>query len=168
MTSISLPPEHWGSSLWKTMYCIAYTYPDSPSNDEKVAALHFYSSLAHLIPCETCRTHYKKLIAVKPVNPHCENRTKLLKWLEMVSNDVNTRLKKDPFDAEAYYKELDSMKIVPPAPRSAADVTYVYRKGKAPVAVPRKRPCNCGKRVVKKGVATTRATKTIKIAQKKK
>lgn len=109
--NISLPPEYWGKSFWNMMYSVAYTYPSKPTQTQKNAAISFYSSLRKLIPCESCREHYTKLLSQSPIHNNILSRTTLMKWVERISNAINTDLGKPLVDHQAVYAEMDKVKI---------------------------------------------------------
>lgn len=107
-----IPPETWGPFFWHTMHIVALGYPNEPTYAEKRAAKEFFESLAHLIPCPTCKMHYADHIKAKPVSPSLDNRKDLFRWTVEIHNLVNKDLGKPEYtEAEsiAYYHRLGSM-----------------------------------------------------------
>ena len=69
-----IPPTTWGPFFWHTMHLVALGYPSSPTYAEKRAAKEFYESLAHLIPCPTCKLHYAENIKKDPISPSVDSK----------------------------------------------------------------------------------------------
>ena len=74
------PPSVWGPFFWHTIHIVAIGYPKKPTYIDKKCAKEFYESLAYLIPCSVCRTHYKEHITSNPLTPFLDSRTDLIKW----------------------------------------------------------------------------------------
>ena len=95
----------WGKDGWKFLHSIAYCYKENEKSYQQ-----FFKSIQHVLPCIYCRRSYKKYITELPVD------TKhLTKWLYMIHNRVNEKLRKqgynlktDPSLAEVdeYYNNL--------------------------------------------------------------
>jgi hypothetical protein len=105
------PPTVWGPFFWHTIHITALGYPEEPNYTEKRAAKEFYESLAHLIPCPTCKEHYKTHLHNNPITPYLDKRSDLIKWTILIHNTVNKMLKKHEWtEAEimAYYNRLAS------------------------------------------------------------
>ena len=96
----------WGPCLWTTMHAFAYAYPESPTFQERAAAMGFLDSLVHLIPCAECRGHYAENIMKLP--PRVQSRDEFARWVVELHNGVNGMLKKKkaswtPEEAEQYW-----------------------------------------------------------------
>lgn len=98
-TGMSYPArfvEFFGPCTWKTMHAISFTYgtdPFHPTPDEEEAAVNFFNSLAHLLPCGACRTHYESYLKQNPVDT--SSREALSKWVYDLHENVNKRNHKD-------------------------------------------------------------------------
>lgn len=112
-------PDVWGPSMWLAMHLIAAYYPDQPSAAERRAALHFYSSLQHLLPCMACRAHYADMIAQSP--PRVGSGAELFEWTRRVHNNVNARTGKQQLSSrEAMEATLNGLR--PDARRRGGDM----------------------------------------------
>ena len=103
------PPSVWGPFFWHTMHIVAIGYPKNPTYIDKKCAKEFYESLAYLIPCSVCRTHYKEHIISNPLTPFLDSRTDLIKWTVDIHNSVNKMLGKPEWSMEevmAYYERI--------------------------------------------------------------
>jgi hypothetical protein len=104
-----LRPSTWGPFFWLTIHIIALGYPNEPTYTDKHAARDFFQSLGHLLPCPTCREHYKQHIAALPITPHLDRRGDLFKWTVDLHNAVNKSLNKPTWTEQeviAYIERL--------------------------------------------------------------
>lgn len=107
-----IPPTTWGPFFWHTMHITALGYPNQPTYAEKRAAKEFYESLAHLIPCPSCKMHYAELLKEHPVSPHVDSREDLFRFTVMIHNKVNVKLGKPEvteLEAIDFYHKLGAM-----------------------------------------------------------
>jgi hypothetical protein len=93
----AIAPKVWGPDVWKSINCIAFGYPNNPTQEHKIGYKLFFESLANVLPCESCRTSYKKFITeqnskVKLDMNVMENRNTLTKWLYDLHEKVNDKL----------------------------------------------------------------------------
>tara|TARA_B100001248_G_C27385186_1_gene459234 strand:+ start:925 stop:1335 length:411 start_codon:yes stop_codon:yes gene_type:complete len=106
-------PKIWGPHGWIFLHSIAYGYPNDPTPDEKKAAINFFNSLGHMLPCKTCSELYKKdLVLFKKTNElkkAVENKTNLIKFINLIHNNVNKSLNKKQYsdiEYDNYYKNM--------------------------------------------------------------
>jgi hypothetical protein len=99
-------PKIWGASGWLFIHSIALNYPDNPTKNEKNAIKDFLKSLKYLLPCKTCSELYIKdfpLIEKQiPLNKASENKTNLIKWVNLMHNQVNKNINKKTYSDEEY------------------------------------------------------------------
>lgn len=101
--SVNISPSVWGPRMWKTLHTIAFAYPEVPTAEQQQAALSFLTSLAQLLPCQSCRTHFAEYLAKNP--PTLGSREQFAKYLNQFHNAVNTRIGKPtvPYDSSRAY-----------------------------------------------------------------
>lgn len=89
-------PETWGPVIWSTMHVIAAAYPTTnPTEDDKETYRMFYETLAHVLPCLTCREHFNEIIAEYPLSDeHLASRKSLAEWVVGVRNKVSAAIGK--------------------------------------------------------------------------
>jgi hypothetical protein len=118
-----LPPEVWGPIFWATMHIVSMGYPDEPSYAEKRAAKEYFNGLQHLLPCPTCRNHFREVLQGIPVETWLDNRKSLVEWVWMAHNEVNRRLQKPTITQDEFYKRYKEMADrglpIPPAAPTA-------------------------------------------------
>lgn len=81
-------PKDWGPHVWYVMDIFAKGYGDNPSPALKRDANDFFRSLANLLPCEECRTHYATLLKQRPVSQNLQNSEVLLNWVSWIKAEV--------------------------------------------------------------------------------
>ena len=99
----------WGPIFWLNMHITALGYSQKPTYGDKKAAKDYMESLQFLLPCQTCREHYKVLLSTHPITPHLDRREDFFKYTVMLHNEVNKRLKKPimtEIEALLYIKRL--------------------------------------------------------------
>ena len=92
MDNNSISPTVWGPSGWAFIHYVALGYPNNPSMKDNNDYKNYYYNLAHVIPCEKCKEHYKETIIDNP--PKTQNKDELFKWTVDIHNIVNKRLNK--------------------------------------------------------------------------
>ena len=102
-------PSVWGPIFWKTMHIVSLGYSESPSNEEQQAAIQFYESLIHMIPCPICKEHYLQNITKLPVRNAVANRDTLVSWVFTMHNMVNEQLGHPQISFPAYIQSMQRM-----------------------------------------------------------
>jgi hypothetical protein len=104
-----LSPLIWGPLMWDMLHSIASTYPQTPSMLDKKRYYTFVVSLAHVLPCPSCRNHFRKtLLGYNFDIAHLESRDKLMRLIFDLHNIVNERLKKPDYSTEIHYAYMVS------------------------------------------------------------
>lgn len=91
MPAPSRSPEYWGRSFWFCMHTVAEFYPEHPDADDMAHARNFFHSLQGVLPCYACAQHYAQLLRKYPVDGALLSRDALMRWVNMVHNEVNRR-----------------------------------------------------------------------------
>ena len=89
----STDPKIWGPVLWKFLHIMAHNYPENPNPQTKASSRQFFYSLRHLLPCETCRTHYSEFLSKR--QPETDSPEALQEWLLWLHNEVTARTNPD-------------------------------------------------------------------------
>ena len=87
-------PTVWGKPTWMFLYCVAQTFPSTPSLQEKKKYKEFFYSLQWILPCKLCQHHYQQWIKECPIQPFLNNPSDLQKWLLLLDNYIRIRLNK--------------------------------------------------------------------------
>jgi hypothetical protein len=92
-----ITPKIWGPHFWEFFHLISLKYPNKPSDLDKLMAYELINSIYYILPCKTCRHHFKKNIEQFPLNDiDIKSRENFIKWFINFHNIVNISLKKSP------------------------------------------------------------------------
>jgi Erv1 / Alr family/Mimivirus sulfhydryl oxidase R596-like, C-terminal domain len=95
MESEGLYTQVWGPAFWQTLHNITFNYPYNPTEDDKDKYYNFFTSIAHVLPCSSCRKNYSNHIkegSTKLTHEAFESRDSLTKWLYNLHKKVSTVL----------------------------------------------------------------------------
>lgn len=87
----------WGPYVWYMIHKIAF---ELPQNYEKLSPniskylLNFYTNLQKLIPCPSCKNHYKVILSRFPINKYNSSGILISKWTIKIHNITNSALHK--------------------------------------------------------------------------
>lgn len=79
----------WGPSGWKLLHHATLVY--TPEN--KATYHKFFESVPYILPCKYCRTSLTDYYSELPMDSHMDTRAHLVKWLYMIHNSVNNKLR---------------------------------------------------------------------------
>lgn len=96
-----MEPNIWGPPAWTFLHSVTLNYPDNPSSEHKTNYKNFFESLGDVLPCPTCKKHYKENIIKHPIR--LDSKDDLTKWLVDIHNKVNEQNDKTIFS----YKEFN-------------------------------------------------------------
>ena len=99
-------PRYWGSKFWFVMHTVAEFYPQYPNTDDMANAKNFYTSLRHLLPCPSCAEHYSDLLLKYDIDNHLTSKDSLMRYVNMLHNEVNKRIGKPLVSYEQYLQNL--------------------------------------------------------------
>ena len=57
-----MEPKIWGEHAWIFLHTITLNFPENPTFEDKHNYKTFFESLKYILPCPTCREHYKENI----------------------------------------------------------------------------------------------------------
>jgi hypothetical protein len=103
----------WGPDGWKLLHSVAHNYPKNPTNTDKDVYAIFFESLQYILPCIYCRMSYTEYINELPIKNNLDDKNKLTKWIYLIHNKVNDKLRKqgllhaDDPTYESVYKRYD-------------------------------------------------------------
>lgn len=81
----------WGPKLWYKMHTKSFKY----TPDKRKEYIQYYTKdVINLIPCASCRDHYKRLIMHHPIDDFTSNKDSMIKWVIDIHNMVNKDLNK--------------------------------------------------------------------------
>jgi len=114
MKPIYSDPMLWGKHVWKTMEIFACTL----NYENKHHIFDFLEKLQYLLPCPTCRGHYKEYFQKKSPHRHMKSPIDLLRWIHELQGEIRRRQQRE--DKNLSFEDyLDSV-------ISSFDVPEVY------------------------------------------
>lgn len=111
--ALGMSPAVWGPLFWATMHIVSLGYSANPTEEERTAAIAFYNSLAHTIPCPICKTHYRAFLQKTPVESAVSSRHDLIHWVFDLHNAVNVQLGKPAITFDQYIAHMQSLAASP-------------------------------------------------------
>lgn len=119
------PVDLWGPGAWALLHTCSFTYPESPTTDDRRQFHDFLWAVARVLPCPRCRKHFMSYLqthAPAPCAAAFDDRKAISRLLVDVHNDVNRRTQKPEWTYAAarrrYSTEAGTVCPVlpPPAP----------------------------------------------------
>lgn len=99
--------DNWGPKMWDVMHTFSFAYPINPTSKQKEAALHFYSSIGHMIPCNNCSKHCIEYVQKNPIT--LNTKEDLILWVYTFHNEVNKRIGKMIYPLDRLYKRFEGI-----------------------------------------------------------
>lgn len=81
-------PEVWGSAGWKFIHCVASSYPQNPTDEQKQNMRGFLLHIGLTLPCVKCRAHFQRQLLEAP-DEIFDNKQTLFRWTVDAHNEVN-------------------------------------------------------------------------------
>lgn len=81
----------WPKPIWMTMHIFAGAFFESPTEEQRKAAVSWFESTAELLPCRVCSEHMREYIKNNPVYPHTTDRETFERYVYDFHNAVNDR-----------------------------------------------------------------------------
>lgn len=113
--SEGISPLIWGPGAWSFLHSVACTYPVAPTELQKRQYYTFMLALGNVLPCPSCREHYKKMLVEQNFCiGHLRDRETFFQFIFHLHNIVNTRLHKadhsTPEHYEAFKRRYEQLK----------------------------------------------------------
>ena len=102
-----MEPNIWGPPAWTFLHSVTLNYPDNPSSEHKTSYKKFFESLGDVLPCPTCKKHYKENIIKHPIR--LDSKDDLTKWLVDLHNKVNEKNDKTIFSYKEFNEKYEKL-----------------------------------------------------------
>lgn len=90
--SMSVPPNVWGPSAWRLLHRMSFAQPFSHYNNQNQGHVHFFTAVAHILPCAKCRINMKDHLHHLPVP---DDPKDIPKWVWRLHTRVSLSLVDD-------------------------------------------------------------------------
>ena len=87
----------WGPSGWRLLHSITFAY--IPRTD-KSAVREMFLMLPFVLPCKFCRASLSDYMEKHPLEPALESQEALTRWLYIIHNEVNAKLRNQKLHVE--------------------------------------------------------------------
>ena len=91
-------PDRWGPSAWDFLYCIAFSYPNKPTRQEKKDMLNFLTNMGNILPCLACRSNYNKNITKNPIKKALVSKRTLILYIMKMKNEIARKKRRKKLD----------------------------------------------------------------------
>ena len=108
---IGMGPETWGPIFWTTMHIVTLGYPETPTKEERDAAISFFNSFQKMLPCPICREHYSGFLKESPVEHAAISRNMLIFWAFTLHNKVNNHLGKQIYSWDNFIAHMRALSL---------------------------------------------------------
>lgn len=99
-----MDPKIWGRPYWFVLHIASLTYPENPTNEDKINYSNFIRSVSHVLPCASCQYHFKEYIRNYPIENYLDSKNNFIEWLIIAHNNVNRKNGKRQFSREEVEK----------------------------------------------------------------
>ena len=101
---MGINPMLWGYLQWELLHLMAYTYPNTPTEERQLSMRHYIQGMCPNLPCYGCSFHCSEYIRQYP--PTVESKEKLFKYLVDFHNSVNIKLGKRVYTESEVKKNI--------------------------------------------------------------
>lgn len=110
MVDFAITPDKWGPSGWRFFHYATLAYPIDPVSSDKLNMLNFIESFGKILPCNTCRNHFKNNLIINPITDSVlSSRNNLVSWGIDMHNLVNKQLGKKVYTQKEAMESLTNM-----------------------------------------------------------
>ena len=85
---MNIDPNIWGPQAWDFFFQVALSYPKNPTHYDKMRYKQFYIISGEVIPCEKCRSNFKKHLKMLPIDRYLDSSYNLFTWITKMQNKV--------------------------------------------------------------------------------
>jgi len=108
---LNIKPSYWGPHAWFFIDNVAFSYPKKPTSYHKELFKNFFYMIGNIIPCYSCRVHFKKNLKKFPLtNKILSDREKFIEWVFNLHNLVRKSQGKELFTPSKIMEYYDNPK----------------------------------------------------------
>ena len=94
--------QYWGPRYWYFLHSLVASYPEIPSETDKLLYQQMFILFVKLLPCTKCFFHFTTILKTFP--PNMTSRNDLILWGFNIHNKVNIRLNRKPLKLKHFNK----------------------------------------------------------------
>lgn len=112
MSSKYTSPQLWGPYFWFVMRCVAFNYPDRPTDNDVARTKQFFSSLQYVLPCDVCKKSYATHIVSISLDEGLKSKDALINWVEQIYAETQKNTPSQSSVPVQQPKQRDNIKSV--------------------------------------------------------
>jgi hypothetical protein len=99
----NISKDRWGNCYWYCMHYFCANLNDILTNSQKLSFKSFMICLVYLIPCSTCKNHYKEYLSKNNIDKYLNTNYNIYLYTFQLHNIVNAKLNKEIVDFNSSY-----------------------------------------------------------------
>lgn len=104
----------WGPCIWKTLHVLTVKIKDDCFIEQREKLIEMITHICSHLPCPICSTHAQGMIRRMKLK-NVQTKDQLIRFIFLMHNEVNKRLKKKLFiyeDVKAHYESMNTKNIL--------------------------------------------------------
>lgn len=101
--------ENWGPNAWRTLHAMSLSYPNAPTEADKLNMKTLLFQFARFLPCKLCSKHFHEVLQ-RRINPDSStalnSRDSFVNFVIDVHNEVNERLGKPVYSRNQAHRMI--------------------------------------------------------------
>lgn len=101
--------ENWGPNAWRTLHAMSLSYPNAPTETDKLNMKTLLFQFARFLPCKLCGKHFYEVLQRRIVpdsSTALNSRNNFVNFVIDAHNEVNERLGKTVYSRDEAYKMI--------------------------------------------------------------
>jgi hypothetical protein len=93
-----MDPSFWGKSTWQYLHTLTFSYPEQPTESDKIKYFNYFKQLPEFLPCSSCASSFKIYFEYIPISEYLDDIHGFTFWLYTIHFIVNLKLNKKNMD----------------------------------------------------------------------
>ncbi len=102
--------SEWGPCVWKVLHTLTIKIKDESFESQRKKMIEMIQLICNNLPCPICSSHATSFLK-KHRFTQIKTKEQMIRFIYEMHNDVNKRLKKDPFMFESLLSRYENMKF---------------------------------------------------------
>jgi hypothetical protein len=93
-----MDPSFWGKCTWQYLHTLTFSYPEQPTESDKLKYFNYFKQLPEFLPCTSCASSFKVYFDYIPISEYLDDIHGFTFWLYTIHFIVNLKLNKKNMD----------------------------------------------------------------------
>jgi hypothetical protein len=98
----------WGPCIWNVLHTLSIKIKDSHFDSQRTRIIEIIQKICNNLPCPICSSHASNFLRKNRFS-QLKSKDQLIRFMWMLHNDVNKRLKKQSVDYDTLLSTYESM-----------------------------------------------------------